>query len=94
MPVSLPVLQELRTPVFDPALGKVGLWTTGVLMPKAALHLNDLLQSRENQIWPAGERVDVKSVTKAHPVHEPPDGHFGRRVLASDAPHVLASPLW
>jgi hypothetical protein len=71
----------------------MGPRAAAVLMPKTALNLYDFPQSREDQIRPARKGVDVQPIAKAHPVDEPAHDHLGRRILASDTPHILTAPL-
>ena len=71
----------------------MGLCATPVLMPKAALDLNDLLQPWENHIGSAWKGLDVQPVTKTHAMHKTPYRHLRRRIFAPDTPHVLAAPF-
>jgi hypothetical protein len=53
--IPLLVPCQFRTPVSDSCLGDVGVLAVGVLVPKAALDLDDFQQPWEDQIGPAGE---------------------------------------
>jgi hypothetical protein len=64
-----------------------------MLMPEAPVNLNDLIQPREDKIRPSWKSMNVKPVAETHPVHESPNSHFGSRILASDAAHVLTTRL-
>src|ERR1035437_5048717 len=63
-------------------------------VPVAPVDLDDFPQAREHHIRRTGESADVQPVAVAHSMNEAAHEHLGRRILAPDAPHVLASPLW
>jgi hypothetical protein len=86
--VAVPVALQLRTPVFKPGLRNVRVDTAWVLVPEAATDFNDALEPGENQIGFAWELGHVKPVAIAHPMHDAPHGHFGRRIQAANPPHV------
>jgi len=62
-----------------------------MLVPKAPVHLNDLAQPREYEVWSSGEIVHMEAIPEAHPMNEPPNNHFRSRILAADAPHVFGA---
>lgn len=78
-------------PVLDSRFGDVGPRTALVLMPKAALNLDDFRQARENEIWSTRKCLNVQSIAKSHRMHEPSNSHLRRRVSTTDTPHVCTS---
>jgi hypothetical protein len=88
------IFLEFRAPVSDSGLGNVGLRATAVLMPEAALNLDDFQQPWKDQIRPAGKCVDMEPVAESHSMDNPSHSNLWRRVLTSDFAHVLATPVW
>ena len=63
-------------------------------MPEAPVHKDDLLPTRENQVWSTRKMPALKPISKPKRGHETANSHFWRRVSPADASHSLATLFW
>jgi hypothetical protein len=88
--VAITIAQKFRQPEFLIRSGNQAFFAV-VKMPEASVNENYLAPRREYQVGLSWEIGAVKAEAIAKPVHEAPDLHFRRSVLASNRPHVLAA---
>lgn len=62
-----------------------------MLMPKTPVYEDHLPTRPEHEIWFAGKMFSMQTVTVAHAVDNPADGHFRGRISALDRLHVIAA---
>src|SRR4051812_8262195 len=65
-----------------------------MLVPKAAPHFDNLLQSWKYEVRFTGKICGVEPITIPHSVNDTPNKKFRRCIRSPDLPHVFASPLW
>ena len=64
---------------------------TVVVMPEAAVHEDNFLVARENQIGLSWKDTYVEAVAKTHRKNEPPYSQFRRHTFTTDAAHIFAA---
>jgi hypothetical protein len=65
-----------------------------MLVPEAAVHLDDLPTGREDQVGRAGKIPPVQSITIPQAIRDAPYREFRLGVRLPYATHVRASGLW
>lgn len=83
-------------PIASVGLGRPPVEASWVIMlvPETSVDEYDLAPRRKDEVWISGQVFPVQPVAVPHTVHEPAHGHFRLHVLTSNAPHVLAAPLF
>jgi len=91
--VSFHVAFEFRAPIGNPRFRHVSVVAAIVLMPEAPMNEQYPPSPCEHEVWTSGERFHVEPIAISEPIDHLPDAHLRLRVLAADAPHVLAPHL-
>jgi len=74
--VACLIPQEFRFPIVPSSLRDVRIDTAWMLMPEAALDLDDLAKPRKNNVRFARERSYMKPEPKPHSVNKPTHNYF------------------
>ena len=62
-----------------------------MLVPEAAVHINDFPAGFEDQVGLSGQRCRVKRIPEAHGMNDSAHTHFRRGIFALDRPHAQPS---
>ena len=89
--VAFDVAGKLRKPITEAALWLARKLATRMLMPKAAMHLNDLSVAREHEVRSSRKVLPVKPEAEAQGVHGSSNDQFRLGVPLANAPHVGAA---
>lgn len=89
--IALPIDANFGHPKIDITFRDGSPARTGVTVPEASVHLDDLFPAGKYEIWRAGQALHMQSVAIAEPMESRPDRHFRFRVPAFNASHQTAA---
>ena len=88
--VSLDIAGKLGQPIIRIRGGLLPAERAVVLVPKAPVHKDDLVQARKDKIGRARQIATMQTVAESQAVNEPADQQLGLRIRLSDAAHTGA----
>jgi hypothetical protein len=91
--IASPVPRNFFDPVLTIILRNACTASATVSMPKAAMHKDSLLGTRENQIRFTGKIFTMQPKTITHTMSQAPDKKFRGRVVTFHGPHGPAAQL-
>jgi hypothetical protein len=89
--IPFPILDKLLRPELQSGLrNPSAAW---MLMPEAAMHEDNLSQSRKDKVRSPGKIARMEPIPKPHPVHNAANRHFRAGIFPLDPRHPFASLL-
>ncbi len=88
------VAQQFRLPILDARSGQPSGGAARVHMPEAAVNKDDFCFFGKDNIRASGQIGSMEPIAEPGLVKNASNLALGLRILALDAPHVLASAVW